>query len=188
MITGLLVSVAATSYALVNIYQAQCYAAHADGKPWFGPKHFEGSLEDACNEADEHKRQFPKHQPRVEDIGEFGQAPKCPAHRGPFSATASCADQCKGTTDPTGTQLTKCDIVCGMTAIMSRVLACYSEYKVPGMAMVHVAISKGHTLAATVTGSFAGTPTGACVEKAVKAATFAKAKNDSTIDYPFMLR
>ena len=41
------------------------------------------------------------------------------------------------------------------------------------MAMVNVVIGKnGKVTTATVTGKFAGTPTGACVEKAVKTASF----------------
>jgi hypothetical protein len=75
-----------------------------------------------------------------------------------------------------------------MGKVKGRVAGCYDQFKVPGMAMVHVTISSGHVSAASVSGAFAGTPTGSCVEKAVKSASFAKAKNASTIDYPFMLR
>ena len=60
-----------------------------------------------------------------------------------------------------------------MNSVKPKVAACYSEFKVQGMAMVNVVIGKnGKVSSATVSGKFAGTPTGACVEKAVKSASF----------------
>ena len=56
------------------------------------------------------------------------------------------------------------------------------------MAMVNVAIGKtGKVTSATVTGKFAGTPTGACVEKAVKSASFPPSDGLQT-PYPFQLK
>lgn len=76
-----------------------------------------------------------------------------------------------------------------MSKIKGKVAACYDLFKVPGLANVSVTIGgNGHVSNASVQGSFAGTPTGSCVEKAVKSASFPKAKNSQTIQYPFMLR
>jgi hypothetical protein len=50
---------------------------------------------------------------------------------------------------------------------------CYLRHQVPGTAMVNVVIAKsGRVSKATVTGKFADTVTGACVEAAVKTAAF----------------
>ena len=66
--------------------------------------------------------------------------------------------------------------------------ACYARFAVPGTAMVNVVIAKrGHVASAAVTGKFAGTPTGACVEAAVKTARFPRSNGFST-PYPFQLR
>jgi hypothetical protein len=87
-------------------------------------------------------------------------------------------------------QLEKGQIVGGMSRVKGKVGACYDQFKVPGMAMVHVTIQKsGSVSAASVGGSFSGTPTGGCVEKAVKGASFPKFKGaPMSLDYPFMLR
>ena len=56
------------------------------------------------------------------------------------------------------------------------------------MAMVSVVIAKnGKVTSATVSGKFAGTPTGSCVEKAVKSASFPPSEGLST-PYPFQLK
>jgi hypothetical protein len=56
------------------------------------------------------------------------------------------------------------------------------------MAMVNVVILKsGKVGSATVTGKFAGTPTGSCVEKAVKGAAFPPS-DGLTTPYPFNLK
>jgi hypothetical protein len=66
-----------------------------------------------------------------------------------------------------------CPLVAGMNAVRPQVRACYERFHVPGTAMVNVAIAKsGRVSSAQVTGKFAGTPTGACVEAAVKTARF----------------
>jgi hypothetical protein len=75
-----------------------------------------------------------------------------------------------------------------MNGVKGKVADCYSQFKVPGMAMVNVVIGKnGHVSSATVTGKFAGTPTGSCVEKAVKTASFPPSDGLST-PYPFQLK
>ena len=75
-----------------------------------------------------------------------------------------------------------------MNAIKPKINDCYGQFKVPGLAMVNVVIGKtGKVTAATVTGKFAGTPTGLCVEKAVKSASFPPSDGLST-PYPFSLK
>ena len=75
-----------------------------------------------------------------------------------------------------------------MNGVKPKVQACYNQFKVPGMAMVNVVIGKsGKVTSSTVTGKFAGTPTGACVEKAVKTASFPPSDGFTT-PYPFQLK
>ena len=84
--------------------------------------------------------------------------------------------------------LAKGAVVAGMNSVKPKVAACYNEFKVGGMAMVNIVIGKsGKVSSATVTGKFAGTPTGGCVEKAVKTATFPPS-DGLTTQYPFVLR
>src|SRR4051794_5343152 len=84
--------------------------------------------------------------------------------------------------------LSKSAVVAGMNSVKPKVAACYSEFKVQGMAMVNVVIGKnGKVSSAAVSGKFAGTPTGACVEKAVKSASFPPSEGLQT-PYPFQLK
>jgi predicted Zn finger-like uncharacterized protein len=84
--------------------------------------------------------------------------------------------------------LSKSAVVAGMNAIKPKINDCYNQYKVPGMAMVMVVIGKnGKVSSASVSGKFAGTPSGACVEKAVKSASFPPSEGLST-PYPFQLK
>jgi hypothetical protein len=87
-------------------------------------------------------------------------------------------------------QLDRSAIVGGMGKVKGRVNACYDQYKVPGMANVSLTISKsGKVSNASVSGAFAGTPTGDCVERAVRSASFPPFKGAAqTIQYPYMLR
>jgi hypothetical protein len=79
-------------------------------------------------------------------------------------------------------------LVAGFNAVRPKVSACFNQFKVPGTAMVNVQISKsGKVTKADVTGKFAGTPTGQCVEAAVKTASFPPSDGFST-PYPFQLR
>jgi hypothetical protein len=83
--------------------------------------------------------------------------------------------------------LEKGDIVRAMMAVNPKVKDCYNQYKVPGTAMVTMKLARGGRVAgATVTGKFAGTPTGACVEAAAKTAKFPQTDAQS-FDYPFSL-
>ncbi|HEX2657586.1 MAG TPA: hypothetical protein VHU40_04915, partial [Polyangia bacterium] len=84
--------------------------------------------------------------------------------------------------------LEKSAVVAGMNGVKGKVQGCFNQFKVPGMAMVNVVISpSGKVSSATVTGKFAGTPTGSCVEGAVKTASFPPSEGLST-PYPFNLR
>jgi predicted Zn finger-like uncharacterized protein len=84
--------------------------------------------------------------------------------------------------------LAKNALVAGLKGVQPKVQACYNQYKVPGTAMVNVVIGKsGKVTSATVTGKFAGTPTGTCVEAAVKTASFPPSDGFST-PYPFQLK
>jgi predicted Zn finger-like uncharacterized protein len=87
-----------------------------------------------------------------------------------------------------GGPLSKGAVVAGMNSVKGKIGDCYQQFKVPGMAMVNVVIGKsGRVSSATVSGKFAGTPTGACVEKAVKSASFPPSDGFTT-PYPFQLR
>ena len=79
-------------------------------------------------------------------------------------------------------------LVCRMLTIKSKVAACYAQHNVPGTVMLSVVISpEGKVSAATATGMFAATPTGACVEDAVKSVSFPPS-DGLTTPYPFVLR
>lgn len=63
------------------------------------------------------------------------------------------------------------DIKRGMVAVAPRAQACFAGTQ--GLAVVRLTVApSGQVQAATVTGVFAGTPVAACVERAVRAATF----------------
>jgi hypothetical protein len=80
------------------------------------------------------------------------------------------------------------EVVKGMNAVLPRARDCYNQYKVPGLAMVKLTVApSGRVSSATVTGKFAGTPSGSCVESAVKSAKFAPSSG-LTFDYPVPLR
>ncbi len=84
--------------------------------------------------------------------------------------------------------LPKNALVAGLNSVRPKVSACYNQFKVPGTAMVNITIGKnGKVSKADVTGKFAGTPTGTCVEAAVKTAVFPPSDGFST-PYPFQLK
>ena len=84
--------------------------------------------------------------------------------------------------------LSKNAVVSGMNGVKGKVSDCYNQYKVPGMVMVNVVIAKsGKVSTASAQGKFAGTPTGNCVEKAVKGASFPPS-DGLTTPYPFVLK
>jgi hypothetical protein len=80
------------------------------------------------------------------------------------------------------------EIVKGMTGVLPKARDCYAQYKVPGVANAKVTVnSGGKVTAVTVSGKFAGTPSGSCVEAAIKGAHFAPSSG-LTFDYPVPLR
>jgi len=100
------------------------------------------------------------------------------------SATVSAEPAAPAASGP----LSKAAVVAGMNSVKAKVQSCYDQFKVPGMAMVNVVIAKnGSVSSSSVTGKFAGTPTGTCVEKAVKTAKFPPS-DGLTTPYPFNLR
>jgi hypothetical protein len=79
-------------------------------------------------------------------------------------------------------------VVKGMNAVLPKARDCYNQYKQQGLAMVKLTVAPtGRVSTATVTGKFAGTPSGSCVESAVKTARFAPSAG-LTFDYPIPLR
>ena len=124
-----------------------------------------GSLDDLLEGALNHKSSGGSAaRPRVDDDGARSAAP---ASSGPLAKGA---------------------VVAGMNSVKGKVSDCYQQFKVPGMAMVNVVIGKsGRVSSASVTGKFAGTPTGTCVERAVKTASCPPSEGLTT-PYPFMLR
>jgi hypothetical protein len=83
--------------------------------------------------------------------------------------------------------LDKSDIVKAMLPVNARVKECYNQYKVPGTAMVTIKLARGGKVSETsVSGKFAGTPTGSCVEAAARTAKFPPTDAQS-FAYPFPL-
>jgi predicted Zn finger-like uncharacterized protein len=139
-------------------------AAVAEAPPPAEKKPAKGSLDDLLEGALNHKSGGGggAAKPRVDD-----DTPKAAAGGGPLAKGA---------------------VVAGMNSVKGKVASCYSQFKVPGMAMVNVVIGKsGKVTSATVTGKFAGTPTGSCVEQAVKSASFPPS-DGLTTPYPFQLK
>jgi hypothetical protein len=87
-------------------------------------------------------------------------------------------------------QLEPGDIQRGMAKIRDKVASCYRQFNVPGMVNVTLAINpSGRVSTAQVTGKFSGTPTGSCIERAVRSAIFPRFSGPAMtgIDYPFLL-
>ena len=74
-----------------------------------------------------------------------------------------------------------------MRGVQPRVQACANQYKAPGTAMATISVATGGRVnSVTVTGKFAGTPSGSCVEAAAKSAKFPPCKG-MTFPWPFTL-
>jgi predicted Zn finger-like uncharacterized protein len=83
--------------------------------------------------------------------------------------------------------LTQSDIVSAMRAIQPKIQACANQFKVPGTALADISVARGGKVgSAVVKGKFAGSPTGACVETAVKTAKFPQCES-ITFPFPFTL-
>jgi hypothetical protein len=77
-----------------------------------------------------------------------------------------------------------------MRPVHTAAQACFDAYGVAGTARFQITFSgEGAVVALEQRGEFRGTPTGECVEKAVREATFPRSqKPRTTIDYPIMIR
>lgn len=65
---------------------------------------------------------------------------------------------------------------------------CFGQFKVPGNCTIKITVDqRGKVTNASATGKFAGTPSGNCLEAAVKAAKFPPSQG-MTFDYPITLR
>jgi hypothetical protein len=87
--------------------------------------------------------------------------------------------------------LSRSQITGAMAAIKGRVAACYSRHRVPGLALVQGAIcgGSGRLEGISISGAFAGTPTGACVQEAARGARFPRFSGPPIrINFPFRLR
>ncbi len=108
----------------------------------------------------------------------------------PKGGGAAKADAPAEEKKPAKSKLTRVDIKKGMGSIRGRVAACYEQFKVPGTVSVKVKISNtGVVTSAAATGKFKGTDTGACVSKAVTAASFPEFDGPPmSFSYPFLLQ
>ena len=80
------------------------------------------------------------------------------------------------------------EIVRGMNGVLPKARECYAQFKVPGVANAKITVDpRGRVSAVNVSGKFAGTPSGNCVESAIKSAKFAPS-GGLTFDYPVPLR
>lgn len=91
---------------------------------------------------------------------------------------------------PVAAKLGMPDVRDGMEALREPVHECYEKHRAPGHAQVTVRIeADGSVSSAEVTGEFAGTPSGRCVEAVVRAARFPSFKEGPiVIQYPLLLR
>jgi len=84
--------------------------------------------------------------------------------------------------------LSRGQVVKGMNAVLPKAKACYKRYNVPGTAMAKITVEPtGRVSKASVSGKFAGTPSGDCVEAALMSAHFDRS-GGLTFDYPVALR
>jgi predicted Zn finger-like uncharacterized protein len=112
-------------------------------------------------------------------MGNRNRPPGRPDEEAPKRAAAPAASLPK---------LERDDIVRAMQGVQPKVKDCFNQYKVPGTAMVSMNVARGGKVSsATVTGKFAGTPTGACVANAAKSAKFPPVEAYDGLSYPFPL-
>ncbi len=77
----------------------------------------------------------------------------------------------------------------GMLGIKGKVQDCYDRYKVSGRAKIRLVIGRsGRVTRSSLRGTFAGSPTGKCVKRAVSRALFPRFRGKPiSITYPFIL-
>jgi hypothetical protein len=115
-------------------------------------------------------------------------APPTPAPVATSTLRATPTAKPKKTTTAAFPMLTQSDLVSAMKAIQPKVKECFTRYEAQGTAAANISVlSGGRVGSATVTGKFAGTPTGACVEAAVKSARFPPCA-PFHFPWPFQLR
>jgi len=87
-------------------------------------------------------------------------------------------------------QLSPADIRTALAPAEAAARACFDRYGVAGEAKLHIGIDgAGAVVAFKQLGDFADTPTGACIESAVRAVTFPRTQRErTTITYPIVLR
>jgi len=87
-------------------------------------------------------------------------------------------------------RLARSDVLSGMRQVRPRAQACFKRHGQPGLANVRLTIAPtGRVTSAETKGLFAGTPTGACVEQAVRTARFSTFNGPPlTVTFPFILR
>lgn len=87
-------------------------------------------------------------------------------------------------------ELTATQIKQKMAGVRGAADACFQKYGVAGDAKLHVTVAAdGSVVAVDQTGDFKGTPTGDCIEEAVKAVQFPKTKKSrQSFKYPIVLR
>jgi len=84
--------------------------------------------------------------------------------------------------------LTRNDIQASMKPLRPRIKECYKQFGQRGLAVVQVHVGDSGQVASTkIEGIFAGSPTGACIEAAVKSVSFPQSAG-MTFRYPFPVR
>ena len=81
------------------------------------------------------------------------------------------------------------DLTLSFDLVEPQVEECYQAHKVPGVAMIDIVVEKsGRVVLARVSGKFEGTPTGICVEDAVRTAWFPRTLDGFTTPHRFELK
>jgi hypothetical protein len=89
---------------------------------------------------------------------------------------------------PAAHSLTRSEIQAAMKAIQPKVGDCARQFQASGAAELKVTVAEDGTVkVVNIHGVFSGTPTGECVERAVKAAVFPPSSG-LRFDYPLSLR
>ena len=89
--------------------------------------------------------------------------------------------------------LTRHQVQATMGGLKGSVQACYDRHRVSGLAQLEIEVEpSGHVSKVRVRGDLESSPTGACIEKIVQAATFPSFLEFQTkptrFTYPFVLR
>jgi hypothetical protein len=87
-------------------------------------------------------------------------------------------------------ELSKEQIMAALRPVLEDARLCFEQFGIPGDGKIKITIGgDGTVIAYEQTGQFVGTPTGACIDTAVKKARFPRSrKAKTTIAYPISLR